>query len=49
VPRLERAGYDLLYREFDGGHVVPPVLASEAMRWFLTSTPGAAAAGADGG
>jgi phospholipase/carboxylesterase len=36
VPRLERAGYDVRYREFEGGHVVPPAIAWEAARWFAT-------------
>ena len=35
VPRLERAGYDLLYREFDGPHTVPPEIAQEAVSWFI--------------
>lgn len=35
VPRLQRAGYDVRYREFDGGHVVPPEIACEAVGWFL--------------
>jgi phospholipase/carboxylesterase len=34
VPRLERAGYEVRYREFDGGHVVPPAVAWEAATWF---------------
>jgi phospholipase/carboxylesterase len=34
VPRLERAGYEVRYREFDGGHVVPPAVAWEAASWF---------------
>ena len=34
VPRLERAGYEVRYREFDGGHVVPPDVAREAASWF---------------
>lgn len=33
APRLEAAGYDLRYREFDGGHVAPPALAGEALAW----------------
>ena len=49
VPPLERAGYDLVYREFDGGHVVPPALASEAMRWFLSPSPGLRSGGAEDG
>jgi phospholipase/carboxylesterase len=34
VPRLERAGYEVHYREFEGGHVVPPDVAREATLWF---------------
>jgi len=34
VPRLERAGYEVRYREFEGGHVVPPWIAREAARWL---------------
>ena len=34
VPRLERAGYEVRYRELDGGHVVPPDVACEAASWF---------------
>ena len=34
VPRLERTGYEVRYREFDGGHVVPPAIAREAASWF---------------
>jgi phospholipase/carboxylesterase len=36
VPRLERAGYKVRYLEFEGGHVVPPEVALEAARWFVT-------------
>ncbi len=32
---VRRDGYDVTYREFDGGHVVPGDLAEEAVRWFL--------------
>jgi phospholipase/carboxylesterase len=35
VPRLKRQGYEVLYREFDDGHVVPPAIAGEALSWFL--------------
>jgi len=35
VPRLERAGYNVVYREFDGGHTVPKPIAREAVDWFL--------------
>ena len=33
VPALTAAGYDVTYREFDGGHTVPPEVASEAEAW----------------
>ena len=35
VPQLERAGYEVSYHEFEGGHVVPGDLAAEALMWFL--------------
>lgn len=35
VPQLQRAGYDVTYREFDGPHTVPPEIAAEAQTWFL--------------
>ncbi len=34
VPQLERADYDVLYREFDGGHTISPEIALEAVGWF---------------
>jgi phospholipase/carboxylesterase len=34
VSQLERAGYDVVYREFDGGHMIPPEIALEAVSWF---------------
>ena len=34
VPQLEHAGYDVRYREFEGGHVVPPEVGREATDWF---------------
>jgi phospholipase/carboxylesterase len=34
VPQLERAGYEVRYREFEGGHVVPPEIGREATAWF---------------
>jgi phospholipase/carboxylesterase len=34
VPELERCGYDMLYREFDGGHTILPEIASVAVVWF---------------
>lgn len=35
VPRLQRAGYEVEYREFDGPHVIPPEIARDAVAWFL--------------
>ncbi len=35
VPALQRAGYDVEYREFDGGHVVPPEMVEHALARFL--------------
>jgi len=34
VRRLKALGYDVTYREFDGGHTVPPAIAREAFEWF---------------
>jgi phospholipase/carboxylesterase len=34
VPQLDRAGYQVRYREFDGPHTVPESIAREALRWF---------------
>ena len=34
VPQLERAGYDLVYQEFNGFHTVPTDIASSALEWF---------------
>jgi phospholipase/carboxylesterase len=34
VPRLRAAGYDVVYEEFHGGHVVPPAVAQRALEWF---------------
>jgi phospholipase/carboxylesterase len=35
VPQLERAGYSVRYREFDGPHTVPLEIALEAVEWFI--------------
>jgi phospholipase/carboxylesterase len=34
VPQLERAGYEVRYREFEGSHTVPQRVAREALEWF---------------
>jgi predicted esterase len=33
VPVLRRRGYEVTYREFDGGHQVPADVARDAMQW----------------
>ena len=35
VPMLEGAGYEVTYREFEGGHTVPPPVADAALAWWL--------------
>jgi phospholipase/carboxylesterase len=39
VPRLEGAGYEVRYREFEGPHVVPPEIGQEAVEWFAKEAP----------
>jgi phospholipase/carboxylesterase len=34
VRRVREGGYDVRYREFDGGHTVPPAVAREAFDWL---------------
>lgn len=34
VPLLRQGGYDIRYREFEGGHTVPPEIAREALGWL---------------
>jgi phospholipase/carboxylesterase len=41
VPRLERAGYEVQYHEFAGGHDVPGEIAIEAVEWFVRESAGA--------
>lgn len=33
--QLLRGGYNVRYREFDGGHTIPPEIRDEAVRWML--------------
>lgn len=35
VPQLDRAGYDVEYVEFDGGHTVPSEIARDAIAWCV--------------
>ena len=37
VPQLQHAGYEVRYREFEGGHVVPPEIGREAADWFAAA------------
>jgi phospholipase/carboxylesterase len=34
VRRVRDGGYDVTYREFEGGHTVPPTIAREALAWL---------------
>jgi phospholipase/carboxylesterase len=34
VRRLKALGYDVTYREFEGGHTVPDPISREAFEWF---------------
>jgi phospholipase/carboxylesterase len=34
VRRLRALGYEVTYREFTGGHTVPPEISREAFEWF---------------
>lgn len=36
VPQLKRGGYDVLYREFEGPHTIPPDIVSESVKWFTS-------------
>jgi phospholipase/carboxylesterase len=38
VPELERAGYQVRYREFDGPHTVPSDIAMEGLDWLLSES-----------
>lgn len=38
APRLRQQGYEVVYREFEGGHTIPPGIAQQATEWFLQST-----------
>lgn len=40
VPALRGHHYDVAYREFPGGHQVPPELADEAVGWWLGQSQG---------
>jgi phospholipase/carboxylesterase len=35
VPALEQAGLEVVYREFEGGHIIPDSIAKEAFAWVV--------------
>jgi len=37
VPKLKEEGYDLTYKEYEGGHGTPPYVMREAFEWFTRS------------
>jgi predicted esterase len=37
VPALKKQGYDITFRQFDGGHEVPPNIAMAGMSWVVKS------------
>ena len=37
VPALRRRGYEVIFREFEGGHEVPADIAREGLRWVAAS------------
>jgi predicted esterase len=41
VLKLQAAGYDVKYQEFNGSHAVPPEIARQAFGWFTRQAPGA--------
>jgi phospholipase/carboxylesterase len=43
VPQLVEAGYEVQYREFDGGHTVPSEIARKGVSWFLPKSAAPAA------
>jgi phospholipase/carboxylesterase len=40
VRRVRDGGYDVTYREFNGGHTVPPAVAREAFEWLKARVAG---------
>ena len=39
VPMVQRAGYDVVYHEFDGGHAMPPDVVRNSLAWFGQTLP----------
>jgi predicted esterase len=38
VPALQKAGLDVTFREFEGGHEVPSEISDAALDWFTQGT-----------
>jgi phospholipase/carboxylesterase len=36
VPKLKEEGYDITYREYEGGHGAPPYVVRDGFEWFLS-------------
>ncbi len=41
VPALQKAGYQVTFREFNGGHDVPPAIAHEGLQWIASAASSA--------
>jgi predicted esterase len=39
VPELRQTGYQVRYREFEGGHVIPPAIVLDAVAWLGSPAP----------
>ena len=39
VPALQKRGYDVTFKHFDGGHDIPPFIAKEGMRFAAGAKP----------
>jgi phospholipase/carboxylesterase len=37
VPRLQQAGFNIIYREFTGGHIIPESVGKDAFSWVVGS------------
>ncbi len=37
VPKIQKVGYSVEYREFEGPHTIPPDIAQAAVEWFLAA------------
>jgi predicted esterase len=40
VPELRSEGYEVTYREYDGGHGAPLPVVRESFEWFVHSKQG---------